>query len=246
MILSNRFGQTRFVPRTEACEMLDSIFNWPIDENRPELGYCPVVLMGHALSGDLSMLSSTLGVHAAAFDTVVKIIDTQSLCIETDYWHSRNKAGLHALVPMCNFEYRNAHTASNDAAMTLICAIQMVLPDSLKSHTAAGINEPTGGRSLQDVIDKVEVASQAQTWTWGAAKYCVRCGRRGHTHTRNGGYHERCKARVKCTHCTSSTDPKRKQKSGSHATKCCIMFAMKGPEASLDSISAALAGMALN
>lgn len=188
--------------------MLNSIFNYAIDEKRPELGNCPVVLLRHALSDDLSTLSSTLGVRAAASDTVVKIIDTQSLCVETGYWHSSNKAGLKSLVSMCNFEYRDAHTAGNDTAMTLICAIQMVLPNSLKGHTSAGINETTRGRSLQDVIDTAEVASQGQAWTWGTDKYYVHCGRRGHTQRPGGDYHERCKNKVKCTQYATSSDSK--------------------------------------
>lgn len=77
---SNRSGQTRFVNSSDAMKMLESIFRWLVDAEQPELGFCPVIVMGHALSGDLAMLSRTLGVHAAVFDTAASIIDTQQLC----------------------------------------------------------------------------------------------------------------------------------------------------------------------
>jgi len=163
---SNRFGQTRFVNSSDATKMLDSIFKWPINAEQPELGFCPVIVMGHALRGDLAMLSRTLGVHAAVFDTVVSTIDTQQLCRETGSWSGRNQAGLHKLVLATGFDYRDAHTACNDAAMTLICAIHMVLPSELKTDTS-GNSTDGSPRTLQDVIDDIEEASQYQDWSWG-------------------------------------------------------------------------------
>jgi hypothetical protein len=65
--------------------MLHSIFQWPTNAARPELGFCPVMVMGHALCSDFSMLSRTLNINAAVFDTVVKIINTQHLCREVGF-----------------------------------------------------------------------------------------------------------------------------------------------------------------
>ncbi|KAH4901531.1 hypothetical protein HBI80_146350 [Parastagonospora nodorum] len=145
---SNCFGQTRFANFSDATKMVESIFKLSFDAEYPELGFCPVIVMGHALSGDLAMLSRTLGVHAAVFDTVVSIIDTQQLCRETCSWTYHNLANLQKLVSEANFHYRDTHTACNDAAMTLICAVHMVLPSELKTNASGnstdGVSIRTG------------------------------------------------------------------------------------------------------
>jgi hypothetical protein len=219
---TNRFGQTRFVPQANAPAMLEGFFKWPIDPTKPELGYCPVIAMGHALKNDFAMLSSTLEVDAAVFDTVVKTIDTQHLCHETGWWNSRQQAGLRTLVEMAGFEYRDGHTASNDAAMTLICAVQMVLPAHSKGQD---FETDSAQRSLQDVVDAVEIRSQKEEWSWGTKLYCVRCAKYGHVHNERKGL--RCRNKVRCDHCASQD---RKQAANSHATKLCIRFASRSLE----------------
>lgn len=218
----NRFGQTRFLTKEQSCDMLTEMFTWPIEHGKPERGYCPVVVMGHSIGDDFAQLNKTLGFNAAGFDSVVKIIDTQHLSRETGYWRNMaNPTGLAKLVPKCGFEYRDPHTASNDAAMTLIAAIQMVLPSSLK-------DKKSPGKTLQTVIDDVEKASQHQMWTWGTDKYCIRCGQHGHTKTNYRG--RRCFVKVNCLHCATSRTEKRQHAAYTHRTECCITYAMRGPE----------------
>jgi hypothetical protein len=199
--------------------MLKEMFQWPVDPRSLELGYCPVVVMGHALSGDMAMLVRTLGFDAMALGTVVKVIDTQHLAKECAYGaYGGNMIGLRGLVEKCGFAYRDAHTASNDAAMTLIAAVQMVLPSKLKPK----------GDALQQTINTIEIASQMQKWAWVSDRYCLRCGKYGHVKDNYRG--KRCYAKVKCTHCASSQVEKRKQAAGTHLTERCISFAMHGPE----------------
>jgi transcription elongation factor Elf1 len=103
--------------------------------------------------------------------------------------------------------------------MTLIAAVQMVLPDDLKPDDS----------SLQRVVDDIEVASKQQEWVWGNDQYCLRCGKYGHTMKK---YHnKRCFAKVKSSHCAASQVKKRRQAAGTHRTECCISYAMHGPEA---------------
>jgi hypothetical protein len=199
--------------------MLDSIFRWPIDPSFPALGSCPVVVLGHSLKDDFVMLSRTLGVNPAVFDTIVKTIDTQHLCRETGFLSSRNPSSLSTLVSQSGFAYRDAHTACNDAAMTLICAVQMVLPTDLKV---------TADCSLQDIVDNIEVGSKTQEWYWGSPNYCIRCGSRNHTHSKSTGH--RCRVKVKCEHCATSSKESRMRAAKCHATKHCVSFALRGPE----------------
>jgi hypothetical protein len=224
---SNRFGQTRFVNSSDATKMLESIFKWPIDAEHPELSFCPVIVMGQALSGDLAILSRTLGVHAAVFDTAISIIDTQQLCRKTGSWTDRNLARLQKPVSKVNFYYRDPRTACNDAAMTLICAVHMVLPSELKTN-ASGNSTDGGPHTLQDVVDEIEEASQYQDWSWGTDGYCVCCGRRGHVHGNTNS--TRCRAKVQCNRCSASKAPNRQKAARGHAMKNYIFFAMRGPE----------------
>ncbi|KAH5308565.1 hypothetical protein HBI55_060650 [Parastagonospora nodorum] len=224
---SNCFGQTRFANFSDATKMVESIFKLSFDAEYPELGFCPVIVMGHALSGDLAMLSRTLGVHAAVFDTVVSIIDTQQLCRETCSWTYHNLANLQKLVSEANFHYRDTHTACNDAAMTLICAVHMVLPSELKTN-ASGNSTDGGPRTRQDVVDEIEEASQYQDWSWGTDGYCIRCGRRAHVPGNTDS--TPCRAKVQCNHCSASKAPNHRKAVRDHATKNCIFSAMRGPE----------------
>lgn len=200
--------------------MLKKMFAWPIDHRKPELGLCPVVVLGHALHGDMAMLKDTLGFDAMALGTVVKIIDTQHLANECGIYpsNSGNKISLKNLVAECGFEYRDPHTANNDAAMTLIAAVQMVLPENLKDG------------SLQEIVDGIEVASKQQEWVWGDDLYCLRCGKYGHT--KDKYFKKICYAKVKCSHCIVSNIEKRRQAAGTHRTECCISYALHGPEVS--------------
>jgi hypothetical protein len=219
MSRSNRFGQTRFVTKEQASLMMADIFCWPIEESKPELGFCPVVLVGHALDNDLRKLRNTLGFSATSLDTVVKVIDTQDLARTASNWNGNNPIGLAKLVPRCGFDYRDPHTASNDAAMTLICAIQMVLPADLKSPE---------DHSLQHIVNELEIASQRQTWTWGTDKYCIRCG--GYGHTKDNYRGRRCFVKVKCHHCAESQLEKRRTAARTHRTEGCISYAKSGRE----------------
>jgi hypothetical protein len=104
--------------KEHACAFLTDIFAWPMDVRKPELGFCPVVIMGHALHGDITMLRRTLGFDSESLGTIVKVIDTQRLSKECGVVpRGGNMIGLSNLVRQVGFEYRDAHTASNDAAM---------------------------------------------------------------------------------------------------------------------------------
>ncbi|KAF2242329.1 hypothetical protein BU26DRAFT_524476 [Trematosphaeria pertusa] len=210
---TNRFGQTRFLTPEEAQGCLKECFGWHVDPKKPELGYCPVVVVGHALGNDLRKLYMTLGFDPYALGNIVKVIDTQQLARQCGKWsHAFDQIGLERLVGRCGFAYRDAHTASNDAAMTIISAIQMVLPKNV------GVDS---GKSVQNVVDIVEKASKAHSWSWGSAKYCLRCGSRGHTQKNFKG--KPCYVAVKCHHCVNAG---RIAASNSHRTECCISYTL--------------------
>jgi len=214
---ANRFGQTRFLTKSETQGCLNDAFGWPLEPGKPELGLCPVIMLGHALGGDLDKLQNTLGWNPHSLGNIVKVLDTQQIIRDVGWWDKRDQIGLPAIVARCSFTYRNAHTASNDAAMTTIAAIQMALPN------AKAWKEGDNMKPIQDVIDEVEAQSQKHNWTWGSQKSCLRCGSRDHMKEdpNTGGF--LCRAPVRCEHCIAEG---RHTASFSHVTERCIQYAL--------------------
>lgn len=197
---------------TKRC--LEDAFQWPVDPNDLGKGICPVVLLGHALSGDIAKLTSELAFEADAYGQVVKEVDTQIIARELDYWVTpRDQVGLKHLVPRLGFEYRDAHTACNDAAMSLIAAILLVLPSRYF---------PTKGSGLQQMIDDVEKRSKGNPFNYGYKEFCFRCQTPGHMETYPDGH--KCRVSVFCTLCdeVSHEDPRRQASKYCHLACACV------------------------
>ncbi|KAJ4371715.1 hypothetical protein N0V86_008268 [Didymella sp. IMI 355093] len=141
----NHSGQTRFLTVQETRRMLTDIFNWPIDPQRPDIGFCPVVILGHAImENDESVLGKALGFSISQLPNYVRTLDNQDLTPEMTSWrppflHPSNRIGLRALVGEVigfNYEEHDPHTACNDTVLTVVCVLQMALPDKYK------VNQP--------------------------------------------------------------------------------------------------------
>lgn len=197
---SNRFGRTAFLTPKE---LNTALFDCFVGVNRP------VVFMGHALDNDFAKINHTLGFNVYSTEKIVFTIDTQELARETGAWtHPYNEIGLKNLVEnVAKFQYRDIHTACNDIAMTVISAIQLVLPKTTEATE----------KSMQDVVDEIESLSQDVGITWGAVQYCLRCGARDH-------FEEYCRAsNIKCKHCVEAG---RFRKAKTHRAQACISFAL--------------------
>jgi hypothetical protein len=162
----NLFGNTTFTTMQEAKNFLTECLSWPIDSSNPKSGLCPVILLGHAVQNEERMFRTKLGISSTAFDNVVATIDTQTIANENSIHGPGDKIGLKVLVQAFNLEHRNPHTASNDAAHTIVCAVQMVMSGKLP-------NIP--GRSLQAVVNGSERHSWSTTAMVGIPGYCTKC-----------------------------------------------------------------------
>jgi hypothetical protein len=131
----NRFGQSRFVTFVEARIILDEILSQPIVSDDPILAGAkrPIILMGHDLAHDTENIEkSGLAYNFYQHKTVVKEIDTQKLCIGVSAWtnpeYGGNKTGLDTLCEeVFSFAHEDPHTGLNDAARTMICAVNLAL-----------------------------------------------------------------------------------------------------------------------
>lgn len=193
----NRFGQTRFVKFAEARAVLDEILNQPIVSSNADLARMkrPVILVGHALEHDEENVEkSGLSYDFNRHGTVVKRIDTQRLVQELAAWvHpncANNKVGLDTLCEeVFNFAHKDPHTALNDAARTMICAVNLALRNWRSSYKVE--------KTMQEVAFEIEKHSRDNFKSnWGTVLCCTRCGGRDHNNDRG-----QCKASVYCLAC---------------------------------------------
>jgi hypothetical protein len=196
----NHFGVTRFFSKPDAKGFLSECLAWLIDEHNPDDAKCPVIFLGFALDNELHMLQQELGVDATVFDNVVTIVDTQTIANEQGVYGRGNKIGLEDLINRYNVDFRDGHTASNDAAYTVIAAMQMVMQTQLPQAPK---------RSLQEVVNDLEVVSQETNPGWYSHKYCTRCASTRHKRPDCRGDIKQCEkclkadnAKMACTHVT--------------------------------------------
>lgn len=82
--------------------MLTDMFNWPIDEQKPELGFCPVVGLGQAVKeNDVSALQNTLDFSIFQLPNYMCTLDAQNLTPQMTWWRpdqSGKVIGLRTLV----------------------------------------------------------------------------------------------------------------------------------------------------
>lgn len=172
---ANRFGNTRFTTYAEGKTMLTECFNWDVNKDRPQDGKCPTILIGHALHNDTCGLEETIRFDPYGSGTVVATLDTQQMAREMGIYNpsgARHEIGLRDLCGRFDIPYRDPHTASNDAAYTIISAIYMAL---------YGHNMPESGKSVLESIDAVEATSRIYSITkFGKSRYCTRCHRINH------------------------------------------------------------------
>ncbi|CBX96348.1 hypothetical protein LEMA_P112670.1 [Plenodomus lingam JN3] len=193
----NRFGHSRFVTFAEARDILDSLFDQPIVSDDPKLQGCkkPIILVGHAISHDrLNCKNHGLDYDWFKHGTIVREVDTQPLAKATGTWFDfaapNNEVGLAKLTKTLGFLHEDPHTACNDAARTVISAIQMVLPRESRESLET---------DMQTVARYIEQRSkQVAGPSWGSALYCTRCGGRDHENKDEGN---RCAERVYCRAC---------------------------------------------
>jgi hypothetical protein len=135
----------------------------------------PSHFLGYVVQNEECMFQTKLDINPTTFDHAVTSIDTQSIAKENNIHGPGDKISLMNLVSAFNLEYRNAHTASNDAAYTIICPIRMTMSGKLPK---------VPGRSLQAVVNGLEQHSRSTRAMVGIPNYCTKCGSTNHRRPR--------------------------------------------------------------
>ena len=191
---NNRFGNTRFVDENQMRDLLQDSFCWPIDATKPELGCCPVVVLGHSLDNHVYQLRQQLDVDIYKYGTIVAAIDARQIAREIGMG-GQHPTGLGHLMNRFGIAHRNVGTAGNDAAYTAIVSILLALSPELygNRHPLDPMN--TARKIPQVVVDAVEAHSKSAAHSsYGVARYCTKCGKIGHVR-------RYCRTEVQCQKC---------------------------------------------
>jgi hypothetical protein len=195
--LGNRFGHTRFATFKELRVILKHFFNQDIMSDNPALRGCkrPVVLVGHALKHDEDNVKKMGEKYDfTKYSTMVAKVDTQPLARETETWIPHptmptNEVGLRVLVEeKLGFYHLDNHTASNDAARTMMSAIKMILPLKFTK------NQPYDMQQVAVNVEKHSGLDSHLLTPYGTVECCIRCGGRDHSI-------DVCTATVVCAAC---------------------------------------------
>jgi hypothetical protein len=195
----NRFGHSRFVTIDEAKSCMDELFNQYITD-KPELAGCkrPVILIGHALLHDEKNIKR-LEYDFSRHGNLVAKVDTQPLVRDVNMWSPPPTApkNMISLQNLCDqvvrFKHEDPHTACNDAARTMICAIWLALPTQFRQDPE---------QKMQQIATDLEQHSKSTSHAhWGTEHHCTRCGGRDHF---NDGT---CEVLVKCAACARFDTP---------------------------------------
>ena len=172
----NRYGYWRFATSAQVQTCLTKIFVQRIDGvEGVSGGHCPVVILGHDVGHDVNHLKEkSIKLDIEGLGTIVRLIDTQQLAREVFCWQNKDQIGLAALTKKLHFEHSDAHTATNDAARTMIAAIQLgILHHPCKTRLVS--------KTMQEVADGLEVHSLNSFKPIGGSHvYCWRCGSYDH------------------------------------------------------------------
>jgi hypothetical protein len=171
----NRFGYERFVTFEQARALLRQLLVQPITGINGLQGYnCPIVVLGHSIAHDRDHLyGKDLALNLDAIGTPIRYIDTQEIVRNNgNWWNNNEDISLGNLVQKLGFLHTDSHTACNDAARTMMCAILLALPQSAKTSCT---------RSTQQVASELETFSRANfVPLGGSTRYCCKCGSTQH------------------------------------------------------------------
>jgi hypothetical protein len=131
---------------------------------------------------------------------MVRVLDTQAMARSVRIPSRGYQISLATLISYYNFAYRDSHTASNDAAYTVITTIFMAV-------YGKATNVPKYTKSVQKVVDDLEAHSVDETENqWEIIVFCTRCHRTNH-------FRAQWCARICCQKCRTA---KRTKASYSH------------------------------
>ncbi|KAF1828496.1 hypothetical protein BDW02DRAFT_562934 [Decorospora gaudefroyi] len=172
---SNRFGVTRFVNGSEAKVLFEDSLCSPIQQTAQQfedlepLQFCPIVLLSHNTL-QFRILHDTLSLHPTTWQHVVATITTERIAHEQGFDWRGGPLSLSQLTQDLKIEYPSPQSAADNAAYTILAAVQMVMRSKI----------PLAKESLQSVVNVTMLHSQSTDPTWGDENFCTHCGMHDH------------------------------------------------------------------
>jgi hypothetical protein len=201
------FGVTEFIRTGQIGDVLLKLMQ--IKNANPALNRT-VVLLGHAMSGDLSMLRKHFGIDLSKHPNIISTVDSQLLAYSYLPGTPYPKSKLSDIINLLDWDSTVLHNAGNDSAHTGMAIVQIALqcyhgansiyfPPSHLSNLAA---QPIMEVIKSNMLGAARARSRTRNDThgvFGPTEYCTRCARYGHMSDsckhRSGLFCDRCLAR---------------------------------------------------
>ena len=215
------FGTSVFASKEDVKDFLTQIWQQPIDEEKPELGFRPVICL-HYSNGSGSMLASMwkeIEFDPGKMDTTIAMLDGQVIAQQANVT-SNQYAEIDYILQQFYVSPHGLGHAGNTAAYVIIAAILSTLRRELY-HSAENVKSKAGrhGQSASvaaQVIINGLMERPTPVPPCGVEVYCYRCGSNAHY------FHECPNTDFTCSNCQNSPVPWKRENAASHKEGLCI------------------------
>jgi len=177
------FETSVFVTPAEAQDMLHQIWTQYIDDQKPELGFRPVIYLSFSNNNSLSKVRRDFDFFPDRIDTTVATLDVQTIAEQSNI-SRRDCEFLDDTLRYFNIGMKPYYSAGDAAAYITIVAFLSTLRKDLY-HASNNRNATPGqfgqssSKPAQDVVDYLVKYPTGEP-PFGIKVYCSRCGSREH------------------------------------------------------------------
>ena len=175
------FGTSVYASKDEAREFLEQIWNQLLDEQHPELGLRPIILLHHGpvttpLSGSICQ---DLGFDPSKMDATIAILDNQVIADQTKITSNRYPEINYILGPFKIAPHDFGNCGNAAAYMTIVSMLATLKQDLYYSRknpkSKPGRHGPSESKTTQMVVDWL-MERPTPAPPIGQQVYCHRCG----------------------------------------------------------------------
>lgn len=216
---SFHFGTTIYVSQDEALCFLHQIWHQPVDENRPDLGFRPIIYM---FFGENNAISKTRKVDfnfdPSTLDTTVATLDAQNIPQQCNITRFVDTS-LTYLLNQFEIPVYHPENSGNAAMYATIVAMLSTLRFELYQALDNEVAKP-GQTGQSRSKSAASVVQELMDWPtpappFGVLVYCWRCGSTAHTIRECPNKNARCKR------CEGAEEAWRKENAGTHILVMC-------------------------
>jgi len=173
------FGTSVFVTYDEALDLLHHIWHQPMNDDRPDKGYRPIIYLSH---GDNDALGKVRNIDCdfvpGQKDTTIATLNAQDIAVHTKIT-SKSDAAIEYLLPIFKIIPFHAGNAGNAAIYTTVIAFLSALRNEVyqsddNPKARPGQKGPSSAKSAMTVVQGL-MARPTPPPPFGVLIYCCKC-----------------------------------------------------------------------